>query len=91
MTTDTTWRELYPEGRALVYEGNSPEEFRAEIKAEFGFDPADDFDPGPGLRHLEWGEWFETDRGDRYQVFEFLCPSEHLDAIYGSERWPLGS
>jgi len=35
------------------------------------------FDPSADKR---WGE-----------VFAFACPPEHLDAIYGSERFPLGS
>ena len=94
MTTDTetTWRELCPNGRVLYYEGDDPDGFRAQIKAEFGFDPADDYDPGPNLRRVPWGEEFELETGRRFRSYSFECPPEHLDAIYGDpHRWPIGS
>jgi hypothetical protein len=37
---DTSWKRLFPEGRTIFYEGDDPEGFRQQIKAEFGFDPA---------------------------------------------------
>jgi hypothetical protein len=69
--TTTTWRELFPEGRHIFYEGDDPEGFCAEVRAEFGFDPS-----VPACRPDGGGFW---------------CPPEHLDAIYGSGRWPMGS
>lgn len=83
-TTDTTWRELCPEGRTIFYEGDEPEKFVQEIVAEFGFDPsADDL-------------WGIHDAGPGHGAFAFVsygfhCPPQHLDAIYGSERWATGS
>jgi hypothetical protein len=68
---DTTWHDLFPEGRDIFYEGDDPAGFAAEIRAEFGFDPAAD---------PNWP-------GDH----RFRCPPEHLEAIYGSSRFPLGS
>jgi hypothetical protein len=90
-TTETTWWQLCPQGAVRYYEGSDPEGFRAEIKDEYGFDVADEYDPGPGVRRWAWGEWLETEDGQRFQVFAFFCPPEHIDAIYGSDRWPLGS
>lgn len=33
--SDSTWRELFPEGRVIYYEGDEPEEFAREIEREF--------------------------------------------------------
>lgn len=83
MTTDTTWRELYPDGRDIYYEGDTPECFALEIKSEFGFDPSAD---------EGWGIVYPADEyGDGFTSYRFHCPAEHLDAIYGSKWWPLGS
>jgi hypothetical protein len=68
--TEPPWREIFPEGRTIFYEGDEPEKFAQEILAEFGFDPSAD---------------------DRWAPHQFHCPPEHLDAIYGSDRWPMGS
>jgi hypothetical protein len=38
-TTGTTWRDHYPEGRDIFYEGNDPVAFAEQVKVEFGFDP----------------------------------------------------
>jgi hypothetical protein len=40
------WSELFPTGRFIFYEGDDPEGFRREIKAEFGFDPGPRPDEG---------------------------------------------
>ena len=74
------------EGHILRYEGDDPEGFRAQVKAEFGFDPADDFDSGAELGREKWGEWVETKYGELLQNFRFLCPPEHLEAIYGAAK-----
>lgn len=34
------WRELFPKGRDIYYEGETPKKFAQEIKAKFGFDPS---------------------------------------------------
>jgi hypothetical protein len=66
------WREMFPDGRDIFYEGDDPEGFAATIRSEFGFDPA--------------GPTWDNEHGWR-----FRCPPGHLDAIYGSGRFPMGS
>ena len=87
-TPNDTWRELFPNGRHIYYEGDEPQKFVDEIRAEFGFDPSADPDWGTGY-------WYVPDAGrcpDPFgRTLMFLCPPEHLDAIYGSQRWPMGS
>jgi hypothetical protein len=88
-TTETTWRELFPKGRPIFYEGDEPQQFAEEIRTEFGFDPsADELWDGPGIMVGPNGERW-ADVWDR--THQFLCPPQHLDAIYGSQRWPMGS
>lgn len=38
----SNWRGLFPNGRMLFYEGNTPEAFVEEMKSKFGFDPSVD-------------------------------------------------
>jgi hypothetical protein len=79
-----SWKDMFPAGRHVYYEGDDPEGFRAEIRAEFGFDPGDS---------PLWGDLISDgpDDPDAFRSYEFDCPAEHLDAIYGSGRWRLGS
>jgi hypothetical protein len=91
MTDETLplWSELHPDGRDIYYEGDDPEKFAQEIRAEFGFDPSDDeLWGGPpimlGLNGEHWADLFD-------RIYYFHCPPEHLDEIYGSDRWPMGS
>lgn len=37
-----TWKELFPHGRFIFYEGDEPQKFVEEIRTEFGFDPSAD-------------------------------------------------
>lgn len=77
------WSELRPNGRDIRYEGDEPAKFAQEILTEFGVDPTSDPD---------WGIYFPADEhGPAFTGYGFHCPAEHLDAIYGSRRWPLGS
>jgi len=78
------WSKLFPEGRHIYYEGNDPVGFRAQIMKEFGFDPG---------TSEGWGRWVETDREPEggFYSYSFYCPVEHLDAIYGNDRFPMGS
>jgi hypothetical protein len=69
--TETTWSELFPNGRHIFYEGDEPLQFAREILAEFGSAPNAD-------ERWAYG-------------YGFHCPPQHLDAIYGSFRWALGS
>ena len=89
MTEQVTWRELFPSGRSIFYEGDKPEKFTHEIQAEFGFDPtADELWGGDAILLGPNGEHF----GDPFgRIYMFKCPAEHLDAIYGGDRWPMGS
>jgi hypothetical protein len=82
------WRDLYPNGRILYYEGDDPEGSAATIKAEFGFDVTQ----GGEFHHIDehghdhgyWWAWTEE------AGFSFECPPEHLDAI-DSDRFPVGT
>jgi hypothetical protein len=76
-----TWSNLFPEGRDIFYEGDDPTGFVSQIKAEFGFSPA--VDSG-------WGVKIHAD-DYCFTSYSFRCPSEHLDAIYGSDRFAMGS
>ena len=79
-----SWVSLFPGGRRIYYEGSDPDGFLAEIQAEFGFNPGRD--PGWAVLHNDddedEGPWFS---------YSFQCPAEHLDAIYGNNRFPMGS
>lgn len=75
--------EYHPEGRHIYYEGDDPQQFVEEIKAEFGFDPSADED---------WAFLVPADdRAPAFYSYGFHCPAEHLDEVYGSDRWPMGS
>ena len=78
---DATWSDLFPAGRRIFYEGNDPAGFARQVLAEFGFSP--DGDP-------RWGEPYDYVHFG-YTSYSFHCPPEHLDAIYGSDRFPMGS
>jgi hypothetical protein len=82
-----TWAELFPEGRDICYEGDDPEEFVAEIVQRFGFDPSAD---------PRWETpWLGGDSRNGLDPFGrthwFVCPPEHLDAIYGTDDYRTGS
>jgi hypothetical protein len=81
------WRELFPGGRCIFYEGADPDGFAREVRAEFGFDPAADPRWGRALMHGPDGEELPDPLGRPYG---FHCPPQHLDAIY-SGRFPMGS
>jgi hypothetical protein len=78
------WRAHFPNGRFIFYEGDDPEGFVEEIKAAFGFDPSVD---------ENWGRktYPDGDPVDPANMWKFHCPPEHLDAIYGNDRFPMGS
>jgi hypothetical protein len=75
------WSDLFPEGRHIFYEGDDPAAFVRQIRAEFGFSPASD---------PRWGEQIDGD-GMNFTSYSFHCPAEHLDAIYGTSRFAMGS
>ncbi|MGV0050793.1 hypothetical protein ACRU43_16350 [Mycobacterium colombiense] len=81
-TTPGPWAEVFPNGRHIFYEDDDPETFVEQIKAECGFDPGAD---------PLWGVFYPATPGcnDEFYSYQFCCPAEHLDAIYG--RWPMGS
>ncbi len=81
VTRDRTWANLFPDGRDIFYEGDDPVGFVRQIQAEFDFSPA--LDP-------RWDEQIEDDT-DSFTSYCFHCPVEHLDAIYASDRFPMGS
>ena len=64
----------------IFYEGDNPTGFASQIQAEFGFSPA--------LNH-GWGEQIAGD-DISFTSYGFYCPPEHLDAIYGNSRFPMG-
>jgi hypothetical protein len=69
--------DLFPHGRHIFYEGEDPDGFAQQITAEFAFDVTKD---------PRWG-----DRHPDFISYGFDCPSSLLDAIYGSDRFPMGS
>lgn len=79
----TPWSEMYPDGREVFYEGDDPAGFVATVRDRFGFDPAAD------------PRWNVTIPGDAtvpaFQSYAFHCPVQHLDALYGTGEYPLGS
>lgn len=66
-------------GRCIFYEGDNPEAFRKQIQEEFGFDVAK---CPPRLDCFPPG----SENG-----WCFHCPGEHYEAIYESDRFPMGS
>lgn len=89
-----SWRELFPDGRYIYYEGDDPEGFIEEVKTRFGFDPTANCLPNPICRGwfkddapvVDWKEEYAESKS-----FGFHCPPEHLDAIYGGDKYPMGS
>jgi hypothetical protein len=79
-----TWSELFPNGRYIFYEGETPEAFVGAIKERFNFDPS---------RDERWGNYIEADDGgEGFVNYSFLCPSHLLDDSYGSgSPYPMGS
>jgi hypothetical protein len=79
-----TWSEMFPEGRDIFYEGDDPEGFADAMRDQFRFDPSE---------HPNWEKWIEYSPSgpDGFWSFGFRCPAEHLDEVYGSGRWQLGS
>ena len=76
------WSELFPRGRFIFYEGDNPEAFVKEIKRKFGFDPS---------KNESWGEVIDDGKGGSFTSYGFHCPAEHLDAIYGNDKYPMES
>ena len=76
-----SWSEMFANGRTIFYEGGDPKGFRAHIKERFGFDVA----KCPGQGFWGGGGWNKRDG------YRFHCPAEHLDEIYGSLKYPMGS
>lgn len=73
-----SWEQLFPEGRVIYCEEDGDSAIYAfveAVKEEFGFDPSAD---------PLW-DW-QALSGPK-----FRCPPQHLDAIYGSGRWRMGS
>jgi hypothetical protein len=85
----SSWDERQPEGAIRYYEGDDPDGFAAEIKAEFGFDVTEGGEErGVDDAGRKWGyRW----RWDEEHGFSFFIPPGLIGAVYGSERWPLGS
>jgi hypothetical protein len=78
------WSEMFPEGRDIFYEGMDPEGFAAAMRGQYSFDPSAD---------PRWDQWIGDSPDDPagFTMYEFHCPAEHLDEIYGSGKWELGS
>jgi len=91
------WSQLCPDGRTLYYEGDDPDGFARAVKTQFGFDvaehrgywPVKNDDESYSYKPHSEPTWNES------HGWQFHCPVEHIDAIYGDEtfrrRWPLGS
>ncbi|HSS12238.1 MAG TPA: hypothetical protein VLL25_20285 [Acidimicrobiales bacterium] len=82
-TNEKTWDELCPDGAIRFYEGDDPDGFAAEMLALFGIDvrapiPEDEWERGGYC----WNE---------FRSYRFVIPPGLVGAVYGSDRWPLGS
>ena len=76
-----SWKELFPEGRIIFYEGDDPEGFVKEIKERFGYD----------IMAHTYGWTKEDDRNhfNEEDGYSFHCPPEILDEVY--TQYPMGS
>lgn len=77
------WSKLFPDGRVLFYEGDDPKGFRAEMRTKFGFDPA------APCKGVLGGEEFR--RFNKRHDYQFFCPANVLDKVYGKKGYMLGS
>src|SRR5262249_48235807 len=75
-TSTITWDDLHPNGRIVFYEGDDPDGFAAEMRT-LGIDVRAPIPDG-------WSTTWDTAR-------VFFIPPGHVEEIYGSERWKLGS
>lgn len=81
-----TVAELFPEGRILYYEGSDPEAFADQIRDELGLDPRISDGRAEGYDNGLYGAEWTAESG-----YSFYCPPQHLQAIYGSGRFPIGT
>jgi hypothetical protein len=88
-STTSSWDDRCPDGAIRYYEGDDPDGFAAEMRAEFGFDPTEGGEEhGVDSNGKEWGyRWAWTEE----LGYSFAIPPGLVGAVYGSDRWPLGS
>jgi hypothetical protein len=84
-----TWAGRFPDGRTLFFEGDDRDGFIKVIAGEFGFDPSQA--PGDLTGMYDRLDDPREPTWDSEHGWAFHCPAEHLDAIYGSDRFPVGS
>jgi hypothetical protein len=84
-----SWAGRFPDGRTVFYEGGDPDGFVKTIAAEFGFDPSRV--PGDLTGRYDRLDDPREPTWDDEHGWAFHCPAEHLDAIYGSGRFLVGS
>jgi hypothetical protein len=72
--SETPWKDLFPHGRGICYEGDDSEGFAAKIRQEFGFDPSSD--PAWNQTWLNAGHTGMDDLWDDPfgRTHWFLCP-----------------
>lgn len=81
-------RGLFPGGRFIYYEGDTPDDFIEEVKAATGgFDPSTQATWGEYIPYGEQRLWNDP---PGFHSYGFECPPEHLPTIYYG-RWPMGS
>ncbi len=80
-TTPASWDERCPDGAVRYYEGDDPDGFAAKMMAEFGFD----------VRAPYQDAWVRLDWNHAEGGRAFFIPPGLVGAVYGSERWPIGS
>ena len=97
MLQTSSWvDDLYPDGRLLWYEGDDPDGFAAEMMTRFGLDvtaPIPDFMRDEFHHNFPWGTVLaDEDGSEPLSFYEFYCPPELLDNIYGDDvPWPIGT
>jgi hypothetical protein len=85
LPVETDWKDLFPDGRLLYYEGDDPDGFVKEMKEKYGFDPTENISFAPFPYPNEPKSW------SKEAGYLFHCPPEHMNEIYGTGKYPLGS
>ena len=84
---EKTWRELFPYGRTICYDGDAV--WRIRPRDQTGIRLRSVCRSGVAGAWQNGGPQYGEDDWGRTHWFH--CPPEHLDAIYASHRWPMGS
>lgn len=86
---NTPYKDMFPDGRYIYYEGDDPLECVRLMKELFNFDPSLDNSQWGVHYPVEYcctdpGEWCEQCPGkcEAFTVYGFDCPADMLEAVY---------